>query len=421
VARTRGAVLSIAMLAAVCALSACGSSTTSSSPSTPSGTKVLSSAAHAATGSPIRVAALVNVSGPLPSGEANAAPVMQAWAKAVNSQGGVAGHPVEIVVADTKGDPSTATAQVQKIAGDQSIVAAVMFDAGTEGLVADKITKAKLPVVGGMGYAPNAWGKMPNWLPLTTSIPSIFNMGMVLGKSLGAHRTALTICAEIAGCEAAAPVVENASKKEGMSYVGTYKISSAAPDYTAQCLQILKSKVDYVMLGAAQTTAAMRVAKDCHTQGYSGQWGLFGGVIYPKAMRDQDPGVKLGLVLNSFPWFADAAPVTKYRATMQQEGVPESVYGDLHSTAAYATMELFKKALDADSTLPSKPTRADIVKAYGTVKNETLDGLLPQPVTFHPNKPNALVTCYWFGSYESGKFSDGNLAKPVCDPASLAA
>lgn len=371
-------------------------------------------------GIPLRIGLIVNKTGKLLSGEENSVPVMEAWARAVNAGGGVAGRPVDIVVADTKGDAPTATAVVRKLVKDETVVAAVLFDAGTEALVAGDITKAGLPVIGGMGYAPNAWGAMPNWLPLTTSIPSIFTMGMMLGKRLGGTRTALTICAEIAGCGAAEPVVKKASQGLGMRYTGTYRIAAAAPDYTAECLRIVRSGVDYVMLGAATAGAALRVAADCRTQGYGGAWGLFGGVIVPKVMREDDPGVRLGLAVNSFPWFADAAPVRRYRETMAKQGVGESVWGDPHSTAAYATMELLRKTLDAGArTLPADPGRRDIVRAYGSIHDETLGGLLPQPITFRPDRPQALVTCYWFGSYDRGRFTDGDLAHPVCDPPSL--
>jgi branched-chain amino acid transport system substrate-binding protein len=403
----------VLLLAAV--LSACGSSEDDGPAATAAG-----SGAKAPDGAPLRVALIANQTGKLPSGEENSVPVAQAWAKAVNAKGGVAGRPVEVVVADTKGDPATATAAVRKVTADDGIVAAVLFDAGTESVVAKSITAAGLPVVGGMGYAPDAWGAMPNWLPLTTSIPSIFNMGMTLGDHLGGTRTAMTICAEIAGCGAAAPVVEKASTTLGMAYAGTFKVSAAAPDYTAECLKIVKERVDYVMLGAATANAALRVAGDCKTQGYKGQWGLFGGAIVPKAMRANDPGTKLGLVMNSFPWFADAAPATAYRDMMKGQGVDESAWGDPHATAAYATLQLLRKTLDGQAAqLPERLTRKDVIKAYGSVKDETLDGLLPQPVTFTPDKPNGLIDCYWFGSYEGGTFSEADLAKPVCDPPAL--
>lgn len=419
-----------ALLLAAFTIAGCGgsssdtSATTSSADTTassaPADSDARTTAAKEPGGQPLRIGLLVNQSGALPTGEETAVPVAEAWADTVNAEGGVAGHPVEVAVFDTKGEASTATADAKQLAGDESIIAAVLFDGATEELIAGEITKARIPVIGGMGYAPSAWGKLPNWLPLTTSIPSIFNMGMVLGKSLHAHRTALTICAEVAPCEAAAPIVENASDKLGMDYVGTYKIASAAPSYTAQCLQIIEKEVDYAMLGAATTDAALRLAKDCATQGYEGKWGLYGGVIFPKVMRESDPGVPIDLVLNSFPWFAEAPPVAAYREMMEAQGLDEEVWGDLHATAAYATLKLFAKTLDdAAGSLPKEPTREDVINSYGNVKDETLEGLLPQPITFHPNQPNALVTCYWFGKYEDGKFSEGHLDEPVCDPPSL--
>lgn len=406
--------IAVVLLLLTCALSACGSS------DDPPATTAGAASADAPRGTPLRVALIANQTGKLPSGEENSVPVAQAWAKAVNAKGGIAGHPVDVVVADTKGDPATATAAVRKVTQDDGIVAALLFDAGTESVVAKSITAAGLPVIGGMGYAPDAWGAMPNWLPLTTSIPSIFNMGMTLGKHLGGTRTAMTICAEIAGCGAAAPVVEKASTTLGMDYAGTFKVAAAAPDFTAECLKIRDEHVDYVMLGAATADAALRVAADCKTQGYTGQWGLFGGAIVPKAMKANDPGTKLGLVMNSFPWFADAPPVTAYRDMMKAQGVEESVWGDPHATAAYATLQLLRKTLDGqEAKLPEQLSRKDVIAAYGSVVDETLDGLLPQPVTFHPNKPNAPIDCYWFGSYEAGTFSDGDLGHPECDPPSL--
>jgi len=374
-------------------------------------------------GTPLKVAVFVNESGPLPSGEENAAIVTRAWAKSVNASGGVDGRPVEIVIADTKGDAPTATSAAARIASDQSIVAGVMFDGATEGLIGKKLTEAKLPIIGGMGYDPSLWGRAVNWLPLTTTIPSIFNMGMTLGKDVGASKVAMTICAEVAPCEAAEPVVKSASANLGLEYTGTYKIAAASPNFTAQCLKINDSGVDYVMLGAATPVAALRLAGDCSKQNFDGQWGLFGGVIVPKVMRENDPGVKLALAVNSFPWFADGKPVADYRQMMKSQDVPEDSWGDPHGTAAYATMELFRKALDAaGDSLPPEPTRQDVIEAYGAnVRDETLDGLLAQPVTFVPGKPNKPVSCYWFGSYEGGTFSDAQLDEPQCDPASLAA
>ena len=372
-------------------------------------------------GSPLRIAAMVNETGPTSTGEASAPVVLEAWADAVNADGGIAGHPVEVVVEDTQGDTPTATAFAERVAGDDSFVGVVLFDAGTEAAVADVITDAGLPVIGGMGYAPTAWGELPNWLSVTTSFPSVITMAMVLGDDLGSETTVFPVCAENPSCAAAGPLAEGASEALGMDYAGTLTVSVAAPDYTAECLQIEDAGVDYVMLGLT-TAASLRLVADCRTQGYEGTWGLFDGSVWPKVMIENDPGVPVNLALSAFPWYTDDAPVVAYRDAMEGQDVPEDAWGSPHGTAAYATMELFRTALDnADGagSLPAAPTRADVVTAYGTIQEETLDGLLPQPITFRPGEPQDLVRCYWFATFEDGEFSGGGLDDVTCDPPEL--
>lgn len=402
-------------LVAAGALGACGSSSDDADGKSSAAAPAASTTAAATPkGSPLRIGALVNVTGPTTTGEASAPDVLQGWAKATNAAGGLAGHPVEIEVVDTKGDAPTATAAARRLAGDDAVVAMVLYDASTEGSVADTITKAGLPVIGGIGYAPTAWGKLPNWLPLSTSFPAVIDMGMVLGKEIGAKKTVFPVCAENSSCGAAGPLAEKASKALGMEYAGTLPTSVSAPDYTAQCLKIKKQGVDYVMLGLT-TTASLRLVADCKTQGYDGKWGLFDGSVWPKVMKANDPGVPVSLALSAFPWFVDDAPVAAYRDMMNKQGVSEDSWGSPHGTAAYATMQLFAKALKGDAALPATPTRADVIKAYGSIKDETLDGLLPQPITFTPNQPEPVVGCFWLATFDGGEFSGAKLDQPVCD------
>lgn len=366
------------------------------------------------------IGVLANVTGPTTTGEASAPVVLRAWAGAVNAAGGVAGHRIRLSTVDTKGDAPTAAAAVQRMARDKSIVAMVLYDASTEGVVAGAITKAGIPVIGGMGYAPTVWGKSPNWLPLTTSFPAVINMGMVLAKDIGSTKTVFPVCAENSSCAAAGPLAQKASKALGMAYAGTLPLAVSAPDYTAACLKIKQQGVDYVMLGLT-TTASMRLVANCRTQGYQGKWGLFDGSVWPKVMRANDPGVPIHIALSAFPWFVDDAPVKAYRQMMTAQHVSEEAWGTPHGTSAYATMELFKKALEAKPASSSGVTRKDVVAAYGAIQNETLGGLLPQAVTFQPGKPQRLVDCYWLATYERGTFSGAELGKPVCDPPALTA
>jgi branched-chain amino acid transport system substrate-binding protein len=417
--RRAGSRLACALLtlALAAALAACGSSSSSSDGGEHT-TAHRTAGQHPATGSPIRVGVIANQTGPGSNGEDDAPKVIQAWADAVNGDRGIAGHRVDVVVADTKGDPTAATAAVQRLLSDKRLAALVLFDAETENVYASAIGRSRLPVVGGMGYTPTAWGKLPNWLSLTTSFPAVIDMSMVMAKRLGSHTTTFAICAEYPTCAATVPLAQGATQKLGMAYAGTIKAAASAPDYTAQCLQMKSRHVDYAAVSLGSVAADMRFVSDCKTQGYAGKWGIFDGSVWPRQMIGNDPGVTMSVGLTAFPWFADAAPVKAYRDLMAQQGVPESVWADPHSTAAYATMELFRKALGASSAA-RQPTARDVVAAYGKLKGETLGGLLPQPVAFTPDKPEPPTSCYWIATFSGGTFTDGDLAKPVCDPAVL--
>ena len=412
--RPRGrSLLAIAALAIALAVAACGGSGSSKS-TTSTNTGGGTTAARSPTGSPLKIGALINVSGPTTTGEENAPPVLEGWAREINAQGGIAGHPVEIDVVDTKGDAPTATAAVQRLASDQGVVAVVLYDASTEGVVARAITQAGLPVIGGIGYNPTAWGVLPNWLPIATSFPAVIDMGMMLGKQAGATKTVFPVCSENSSCGAAGPLAGKASKALGMAYAGTLPVSVSSPDYTAQCLKIKSDGVDYVMLGLT-TEASFRLVRDCRTQGYNGKWGLFDGSVWPKVMQQNDPGVPVQIAISAFPWYVNDAPVAAYRDLMGKAGVSQDNWGSPQGTAAYATMQLFKKALEG-GTLPAAPTRRDVIAAYGSIRGETLGGLLPQPITFTPNKPEPLVNCFWTAVYDHGTFSGTTLARPTCDP-----
>jgi branched-chain amino acid transport system substrate-binding protein len=371
-----------------------------------------------ASGSPLRVAVLADITGPVLSGEERAPAVLEAWVRHQNKEGGVAGHPVELVIEDTKGEPTAAAAAAEKVTNEKAVVAAISFDANAESVYAKKLVAAHIPVIGGMGFSPEIWGALPNWFSVTTNFPAVINSAMVLAKETGAKKASYVVCAEVATCEAIGGIAEGATGALGLEYGGTIKISAATPDYTAECLSLEEKGVEFAALGHS-AEVDLRFAKDCRTQGYEGHFGMTSGSIEPEVMKQNDPGAPIDLALNAFPWYATEGPAVGYRELMEAEGVSEDDWADPHGTAAYATMELFKATLEGDPTLPAKPTRQDIIAAYGMVKNQTLEGLVPQPLTFTANKPAPLVSCYWFGKFDAGQFTGAGLEEPSCDPPAL--
>jgi branched-chain amino acid transport system substrate-binding protein len=363
------------------------------------------------TGTPLKVALIVDKSSPSAGGQKNTEPVIKAWVQNTNAQGGVAGHPVEVVVFDTKGDAPTGLSTAEKLVADSSIVAVVSVDANGEAAFLKTYSDGGLPVIGGMGYNPRVWGVLPNLFALTTTFPSVVNMQVISAKAQGATTAGVAACAENPSCASAAPLFEAAAKKLSVQYAGIATIAADAPNYTAECLQFINKGTQFIQLSAAGATV-LRLASDCRAQGYRNFFGASAGTVTSELYLGDDK-IKLAGGLNAFPWFVDSEPVAAFRKVMKEQGVDEKTYGAPTSTATWATMELFKKTLEANkSSLSQSPTRAEIIAAYGTITDETLGGLLPNPITFKANQPAKPVSCFWVYTYQDKQFS-GDF-KPTC-------
>ncbi|WP_281689568.1 hypothetical protein [Pseudonocardia thermophila] len=78
---------------------------------------------------------------------------------------------------------------------------------------------------------------------------------------------------------------------------------------------------------------------------------------------------------------------------------PDADYRDPDATAAWAILELFRKAVGG---IEGEVTKESVVEAYASIENETLGGLMPQPMTFSKDKPAPEVNCFWMFRYEAG-------------------
>lgn len=392
---------------------ACGDDDEAGDAATPPGAEESSDTTVAAaelTGSPLRLGMLVDESGPNSNGQLQTVAVAEAWVAEVNANGGVAGHPVELVVKDTKGDAPTGSAAAQELIADESVIATLVVDASGEAAYGPSLSQGGLPVVGGVGYNPTFWGAVPNVWGIATSFPSVVNEQVIAAEAAGATTTAVAACAEVAACAAAAPIFEAATETLGLDYAGLVTIAFDAPDFTAECLQFVNDGVDFIQLSAT-AAVTQRLAADCTTQGYTGFFGASAGTVNPSLYGASDMRLTGGL--NGFPWFVDAEPVEQFRAVMDEHGVSEEEYGMPTATATYASLELFKKVVEANAeTLGENPDRAGLIAAYGTVADETLDGLLPNPVTFTADQPGPPISCFWLYTFEGGEFA-GDF-EPTC-------
>ena len=219
----------------------------------------------------------------------------------------------------------------------------------------------------------------------------------VSAKEVGATKWAVVSCIEVASCAASEPLWDPSAAQVGLELGGGISASTTAPNYTAECLQLISEGVDYVQLSMAPA-AGEKIAADCRRQGYEGWFGATAGSVV--ASNFTDPELRLAGALNGFPWFVDAEPVQPFLDAMEAGGVTE--YQDPTSTGTWAALELFRTAM-ADAS--DDPTRDEVFQAYYGLQDEDLDGLLPVGVTYTEGQPSPAVSCFWVYTLEGGEFS----------------
>lgn len=146
------------------------------------------------------------------------------------------------------------------------------------------------------------------------------------------------------------------------------------------------------MLLLPASSVVLRMISDCSSQGYTGWYSVGQGVFNEKIYQQQVKG-KVVAVISAFPWWSSAAPVEQYRQVMAKYN-PGFNYESSPGSSTWATLQLFRTALSG-VTAKTNVTAASVFTAYYALHNETLDGLLPQPLNFTRGKPAPQVQCFW--------------------------
>jgi branched-chain amino acid transport system substrate-binding protein len=211
-----------------------------------------------------------------------------------------------------------------------------------------------------------------------------------------------------------------------MKAVGYVAVSYSDPNYTAPCLELINKKADFIYLGTS-TGAVLRIVPECIAQGFTGSFGISHNSFLPKDLEKFN-SLKVVGGLYGFPWWADAPAAKQYRDVLKKYGSSAANPDTVTSTNVWSALELFRKAMTDHGPAADKAvTSADVINAYHQVKDETLDGLLPQPLTFAADGPQPLIKCFWMFSMQNGKVKalqsgtagngvSGDLASTCFDP-----
>ena len=380
------------ILATALVLAACASSSTSNNRPTTS--------AAMPKGAMIKVGVIGTLSGTQASSCDQGGTVAPAWADWVNANGGINGHPVKTIVVDDKGDPATAQAAEQQLAGDG--VAAIIVSCDNVVSAYDSAAIAKgIPLIGGPSDEDDWYTKAGMFPTMTGIVNGLYAQIAVAAKFGHAKKFANLYCAEVAACAQANPILSAAAKAAHIGFT-ELAISSTAPSYTAQCLQLQQEKVDYAQLNFT-TAAAVRFIQSCQAQNYNPIWGS----------SEQSVGAAYASIPNltvygpaySFPSVANAPPVATFRAVMQKYAANSNWREGTGSFTWDGLQALAQAVKDAHIAASAPVTTADVMTGLYSFKDENLGGELANGLTYTKGKPfgYSANSCYFVVGMKNGQ------------------
>jgi branched-chain amino acid transport system substrate-binding protein len=315
---------------------------------------------------------------------------------------------VRVVVKDDGGDPAKAQAAAKSLASDPTDVAIVIGADTVLPSYVDDMRAANIAVVSGTGNT-EPWYTKTGLFPTTTDTVSGVKAQVDVAKQFAKSSVfAQVYCAEIAQCAQANPIIQGEAAKLGMKFV-PLSVSATSTSYTAQCLQLKQSKVDYAQLNISSAVGAKLIA-DCQAQGYNPTWGTSEQAIGKDLLAT--PGITAYGPAFAFPSVVDAQPVVTFRNAMTKYA-KSSDWREGAASYTWQGLEIIRKALTQPGISPS---RAGVFDGLYSLKGETLGGLLANPLTFSRTKPVAFGSqpCYFIVGIKDGKTVAPNGLTPVC-------
>jgi branched-chain amino acid transport system substrate-binding protein len=408
------------------ALAACSSSGSSGTGSSATGSSAGSASAAAAapvpsngkpkpTGTPIKLGVIYSTgaaSGPV---QASVPAAANAWASWVNdNMGGVNGHPVQVISIDDQDTGTNASAAGRQLVQQDKVDGIIAESQIATGALLSYLPTTPVPLIGGFSSSNNLIGMdnaeaWPNdWFAYDQSTRAALVSILGLAKASGNNTVAAAFCAEVASCAGAGAVLQQYAPKIGVDYTGFVKVAVGAPSYTAQCLQLISDHVDLIA-NEFFPDALSTFVQQCTQQGYTGKYLL---ALMDPSQQSTLHGQFLG-VLTTFPWWVDNPPVQDFRAVLSKYA-PGANYAYNEATNVWTGLELFRATMDQYGPGPStNVTPADVTNAYHQVKNQTLDGLLPQPITYKASGPQPEITCSWYVNYDPSAASASDMFSAI--------
>jgi branched-chain amino acid transport system substrate-binding protein len=335
----------------------------------------------------------------------------KAWVDWVNDQGGINGHPVDLIVKDDANDAAKALQAVKELVEKDKVLAIV----GMQSLVSSSwmqyATDQGVPVIGGTPVEASFLSQ-PNFFTTGTNVIAMIIGQFVRMKDAGLKKMGILYCAESPVC-ASLEALGNAAAGAvgGVEVAAAQKISATQPSYNAECLAMKDAGVDALFPGV-QAPAVVSVSTGCDKVGYDPIEVAQATVVSTQWFDAPSLDGSL-LVSPNANWLDDSNPTVKDFLGALDKFAPDvrkSPQFTVNTFWSWLGGEMFRKAAESADIGPTS-TRADMMAAMYTLKDETLGGAIA-PITYTQGKPT-LLNC-WFDIDVKNKSLKSASEKPTC-------
>jgi branched-chain amino acid transport system substrate-binding protein len=353
------------------------------------------SSATVASGSPIKVAAIVSETGPAPfTGWANGA---QAYFKYINAHGGINGHPVQFSIVDDQGSPTNAAELARQEVGD-GIVAFVASLSLDDCAVNRQYYQQQNIVSIDIGSDPTCFDS-PNTDPVNSG-PMIDPLMQLLYASSVLHDKRICVMGYNVPGEAA-DVTQAITLWEGLSHLKpttTVEGYGLNTDPTPAVLKFVNAKCQAVSISAdIDTGPPFMKAVGTQNAIHKATWMMGLATYSPqfaKAVGADGNGLLMGLEFASFQDPASRPMLQQFAAA----GIPQSMTEVTGWTAAYAFTHIAK-------SIKGPVTRAAFTQAAKSAKPFPIPSM-GTPFSFGSGDRHNPNQAAFFVELNHGKFTD---------------
>ena len=347
---------------------------------------------------PIKIGVLIALSGPAAAYGAEERRAVEAVIGQVNAQGGIKGRKIELVVRDTKTNPTEAARLANQVIADDKVIAIIGATTGSETLAfADAALRAQVPVFPMVGTPSVTDPEKPysKWVyrmsvPLTTDLPASFNRMVKDGKK----RMAVFSEEDAYGQQGSAMAVELA-KKNGVEVVENISAPKTATDLTTQATKIRNAKPDAVLLVTASTGSGGAFLRKLQQVGLNVPVYGMAGIVQKQIITSGGSAADM-LIAPALVNPDEPGPLKDLFALMKDHGGVDGFGAVLGANAAAAVVEALKSGATTGAQV------RDAMEKIGTIK-----GYAAGPIKYSPSDHDSWgPDTLFFVTVRDGKFKN---------------